>query len=148
MEEGIKTSVERRNKPSNPHHPAFHNEGVVVNFVQLIHQMWWIEFHKHRLAAAIHRKVENFGDVLSPFLQKAAITSSFGKLWISPSPGRPFVAASLVLDASAIPYSTSPMTVDREQARDALATLLEVFAGPNYSGALRDGDSPPASSYV
>ena len=38
------------------------------------------------------------------------------------------------------PYSTSPMTVNREQARDALATLLEVFAGPNYSGALRDGD--------
>ena len=37
-------------------------------------------------------------------------------------------------------YSTSPMTVSREQARDALATLLEVFAGPNYSGALRDGD--------
>ena len=32
------------------------------------------------------------------------------------------------------------MTVSREQARDALATLLEVFAGPNYSGALRDGD--------
>ena len=32
------------------------------------------------------------------------------------------------------------MTVNREQARDALATLLEVFAGPNYSGALRDGD--------
>ena len=37
-------------------------------------------------------------------------------------------------------YSTSPMTVNREQAREALATLLEVFAGPNYSGALRDGD--------
>ncbi len=37
-------------------------------------------------------------------------------------------------------YSTSLMTVNREQARDALATLLEVFAGPNYSGALRDGD--------
>ena len=32
------------------------------------------------------------------------------------------------------------MTVNREQARDALATLLEVFAGPNYSGVLRDGD--------
>ena len=32
------------------------------------------------------------------------------------------------------------MTVNREQARDALATLLKVFAGPNYSGALRDGD--------
>ena len=32
------------------------------------------------------------------------------------------------------------MTVNREQARDALATLLEVFAGPNYSGALHDGD--------
>ena len=32
------------------------------------------------------------------------------------------------------------MSVNREQARDALATLLEVFAGPNYSGALRDGD--------
>ena len=42
--------------------------------------------------------------------------------------------------ASVDPYSTSPMTVNREQARDALATLLEVFAGPNYSGALRDGD--------
>ena len=42
--------------------------------------------------------------------------------------------------ASVVPYSTSPMTVNREQARDALATLLEVFAGPNYSGALRDGD--------
>ena len=32
------------------------------------------------------------------------------------------------------------MKVNREQARDALATLLEVFAGPNYSGVLRDGD--------
>ena len=32
------------------------------------------------------------------------------------------------------------MTVNREQARDALATLLEVFAGSNYSGALRNGD--------
>ena len=32
------------------------------------------------------------------------------------------------------------MTVNREQARDALAALLEVFAGPNYSGALGDGD--------
>ena len=32
------------------------------------------------------------------------------------------------------------MTVNREQARDALATMLEVFAGPNYAGALRDGD--------
>ena len=32
------------------------------------------------------------------------------------------------------------MTVNREQARAALATLLEVFAGPNYAGALRDGD--------
>ena len=32
------------------------------------------------------------------------------------------------------------MTVNREQARHALATLLEAFAGPNYSGALRDGD--------
>ena len=32
------------------------------------------------------------------------------------------------------------MTVNREQARDALATLHEVFAGPNYLGALRDGD--------
>ena len=42
--------------------------------------------------------------------------------------------------ASVVPYSTSPMTVNREQAREALATLLEVFAGPNYSGALRDGD--------
>jgi hypothetical protein len=37
-------------------------------------------------------------------------------------------------------YSTSPMTVNREQAMDALARLLEVFAGPNYSGALREGD--------
>ena len=37
-------------------------------------------------------------------------------------------------------YSTCPMTVNREQARDALATLLEVFAGSNYSGALRNGD--------
>jgi hypothetical protein len=37
-------------------------------------------------------------------------------------------------------YSTSPMTVNREQAMDALAKLLEVFAGPNYSGALREGD--------
>ena len=32
------------------------------------------------------------------------------------------------------------MKVNREQAREALATLLEVFAGPNYSRALRDGD--------
>ena len=32
------------------------------------------------------------------------------------------------------------MTVNREQAMGALATLLEVFAGPNYSGALREGD--------
>ena len=32
------------------------------------------------------------------------------------------------------------MTVNREQAMDALAKLLEAFAGPNYSGALREGD--------
>ena len=37
-------------------------------------------------------------------------------------------------------YSTSSMTVNRDQARQALVTLLEVFAGPNYAGALRDGD--------
>ena len=32
------------------------------------------------------------------------------------------------------------MTVNREQASSALATLLQVFAGPNYASALRDGD--------
>ena len=32
------------------------------------------------------------------------------------------------------------MPVNREQATEALATLLQVFAVSNYSGALRDGD--------
>ena len=79
--------------------------------------------------------------VLSPFLQKAC------NHWIvQVSCGYPhYPAAHLrrlfcARAASVILYSTGAMTVNREQARDALATLLELFAGPNYSGALRDGD--------
>ncbi len=79
--------------------------------------------------------------VLSLFLQMAC------NYWcVQVGCGYPHHPAALlrrlfcVWAASVDLYSTSPMTVNREQARGALATLLEVFAGPNYSGALRDGD--------
>ena len=79
--------------------------------------------------------------LLSPFLQMAC------NHWIVQVgcgyPHHPAVSLRrlfCVRPASVGLYSTSFMTVSREQARDALAKLLEVFAGPNYSGALREGD--------
>ena len=81
MEEGIKTSVERKNKPSNPHHPTLTTSVVVlVKFVQLIHQMWWIEFHKTPFGGSL-----STGRWKTPcslccrhFFKRPAITGSFG----------------------------------------------------------------------
>ena len=81
------------------------------------------------------------GSLLAPFLQMAC------NHWnVQVSCGYPHHPAARLrrlfcgCPASLGLYSTSPMTVNREQAMDALAKLLEVFAGPNYSGALREGD--------
>ena len=82
-----------------------------------------------------------FGDALSPFRQMAC------NHWvIQVSCGYPHHPAArlrrlfCVCPGTLKQNSTESMTVNREEARTALATLLEVFAGPNYSGALRDGD--------
>ena len=95
----------------------------------------------HALAAYPQDGGKACRTLLSPFLEMAC------NHWIvQVSCGYPHHPAArlrrlfCVCPASLGWYSTSPMTVNREQARDALANLLEVFAGPNYSGALRDGD--------
>lgn len=116
---------------------------LLVKFVQLIHHIWWIEFHKTPLGSSL-----SIGRWKTLAIRVVAVSSKglqsldrSVRLWISSSPGRPFVAAFLCpcCQCGQV-FHKRLMTVNREQARDALATLLEVFAGPNYSGALRDGD--------
>ena len=115
---------------------------LLVKFVQLIHHIWWVESHITNPAATYPQEGGKLWlSVMSTFLQKAC------NHWIvQVGCGYPHHLAARLWRlfcgraASVDPYSTSPMTVNREQARDALATLLEVFAGPNYSGALGDGD--------
>ena len=87
----------------------------------------------------IHRTVEK-ADLVGPFLQMAANTGTFRCCGYPHHPAARLRRLFCGCSASLGLYSTSPMTVNREQAMDALAKLLEVFAGPNYSGALREGD--------
>ena len=72
---------------------------LLVKFVQLIHQMWWIEFHKTAFGGSLSTGMWKTLAVRVVAVSSKGLQSldRSGKLWISPSPGRPFVAAFLCL---------------------------------------------------
>ena len=104
--------------------------------------MWWIEFHKTPLGGSLSTGRWKTLAVCVVAISSKGLQSLVrsGKLWISPLPGRPYEAAFLCMGCQCGPVFHKPYDGEPGAGQGCAGDTSRGFAGPNYSGALRDGD--------
>ncbi len=115
---------------------------LLVKFVQLIYQIWWIEFHKTPFGGSLStgrwKTLAAWVVAISSKGLQSLVRS--GKLWISPSPCRPYEAAFLCLGCQCGSVFHKPYDGEPGAGQGCAGDTSRGFRGADYSGALRDGD--------